>query len=70
MSILRKLAAEALALYRSEPVLVYTYAASAIVAAASLAGVVVNQQSVLHVIETVIPILVGGHLARGRVTPV
>lgn len=57
-------------LYKTEPVVVYSAVAAAVVFVAANFGIVVDQTSVLSALEYVVPILLTGVAARSLVSPV
>lgn len=57
-------------LYKTEPVVVFSAVAAAVVFVAANFGIVVDETSVLSALEYVVPILLGGAVARSKVTPV
>jgi hypothetical protein len=65
----KSLGAKAVELYRRYPARANTYIASAVVFAAGVFGVVLNQQSVLTDVALVIPILIGGEATHRAVSP-
>lgn len=67
--LIKRVVAAVKAYYDREPVRVLTAAATAIVAGAALAGIVVDQQAVLNVLVFVMPILLGGEITRRKVVP-
>ncbi len=70
MSILKNLVDRLVNLYKTEPVVVLSAVASAIVFLAANFGIVVNETSVLSALEYIVPILGLGVYARTKVTPV
>lgn len=56
-------------LYRREPVRVLSTVASAVVFVGAKLGVIVPEQSVLHALEYVVPIILSSEIARGHVSP-
>lgn len=57
------------ALWANNPVRVITILASIVVFAAAKLGVVVDEQNVGEALALVLPILLGGEVARSQVTP-
>jgi ABC-type Co2+ transport system permease subunit len=57
-------------LYKTEPVVVLSAVAAAVVFVAANFGIVVDETSVLSALEYVVPILLGGAVARSLVSPV
>jgi hypothetical protein len=57
------------ALWKGNPVRVASIAASGVVFAAAKAGVVLDEASVGEALLTVVPILLGGEVARAQVSP-
>ena len=57
-------------LYHTEPVVVLSAVAAAVVFVAANFGVVVDETSVLSALEYVVPILLGSAVTRSLVSPV
>lgn len=58
-----------LGVWKNNPVRCASVLASIVVFAAAKLGVVLDEQSVGEALVAVVPILLGGELARGQVTP-
>jgi hypothetical protein len=56
-------------LYHTEPVVVLTAVASAVVFVAANFGIVVNETSLLSAFEYIVPLLLTGGVIRSQVTP-
>ena len=70
MSIITNLVNYVKNLYATEPVVVYSAVAAAVVFVAANFGIVVNETSLLSALEYIVPILLGGVAARSLVSPV
>jgi hypothetical protein len=70
MSVFTNLVNYVVNLYKTEPVVVLAAVASAVVFVAANFGVVVDQTSLLSALEYIVPILLGGAVARSKVSPV
>ena len=68
--LLTQLYAYARAVYRAHPARINALVVSAVVAAASALGVIVDSQSVVGVVAIVVPILLGGEATHRLVSPV
>jgi len=69
MSFLKSLAKTALALYRQYPARANSLILAAVLAIAGATGIVVDPQSVKHILAVVIPILITGEATHRKVTP-
>ncbi len=57
------------ALWQANPVRITAVIAAAVIGAAAKLGIVVDEQSVTGVIALIVPVLLGGEVARAKVTP-
>ncbi len=57
------------AIWRTNPVRVTSFATAALVAIAAKAGVVLDEASVTEAVALVVPIILGGEVARSKVQP-
>jgi hypothetical protein len=70
MNYLKRILTFLVALYKRYPARANVLIASAVVAVAGLAGIVVSPQSVITILVVVIPILIPGFVTHHQVTPV
>jgi len=69
MSILKRAVSTLLVLYQEYPARANALILAAVVTVAGAAGIVVDQASVKHLIEVVIPILITGEATHHLVSP-
>jgi hypothetical protein len=69
-ALLREIAQRVVTFYRQYPARSVSYVVSAVVAVAGFAGVGVDVDTLAGILSVVLPVLLGGELVHGRVTPV